>query len=693
MARQIKVVNPSTPPGDGSTPGGDLGPSSEFMREDLARSGLEPKDLNVQPRPIFDGVGIPAYDIIYPQPGMYRTRYESGAPKYKGPAGRTEIYFRLEHWPIMQRQKTPLIIAEGEKKLECWVKYTGVPGMAVGGAYGFRASDTETLGLLPDLEFMIKRLAHVGVILILDGDIVGNRDIASAARWFAACCAKLGAKCRVIQLPEASDGGERVGLDDWIVSTGLKGARLVEALMRLPTIDVAELPEPKRVAIERLKLDAEKREDGSWVVKPTVDNAVALVKDVIGHRIATDQFLGEVIDNRPYKDVDDGKTRQRAERLIGAPFKPELIVTARRILMEDTQTNVVADWLRALRWDGRKRVGTVFRDLFGAKKQDKNYLHDAGVAFFCGAVKRAVAPGSHVEQMLILQGRQGIGKTRALDAVAGEFAGRKLLATMRLGSEENELFRVIEESWIVSFDELAGHSKRDDEYLKNLLSQDEHIRNAKYLEKPKRHLRHCVFAATTNAETPLRDPTGNRRYLVVQCDTIDVDGIAAARDQLFAEAFALVEQGVEFWRIRGAEVEQEKARNRHPWEEAIATYLSTAELPEVVRVVDGGPPTRHRFTSAFAVAAAVRASHSGDTAPVERSAMIAGRITSMLGWERAQVRRGAIEWGQIDPAGVFPSVPDGRGGNHVPVPERAWVLLSPAVTTSRSGAVPSKKTK
>lgn len=680
VSRKPKLVNPTTPTsGEGSPSGGDLGPSSDFMARDLARSGLEPKDLNVQPLPVHDGNGIPAYRIIYPQPGMYRDRFDGGDRKYKGPSGRSEIYFRQEHWSALQTQKFPLVVVEGEKKLECLIKFAHLVGVAIGGANNFRNSDCATLELLPDLDFLIRRLARYGVLLILDGDIADKREVAQAARWFAACCAKLGAACRIVQLPKAEGEGERLGLDDWIMRTGLRGAKLRNAIDELPSLEVSELPEPRRVAIERLDLDVTVDEEGRVKVRQTVENAVALVRDTIGERVATDALFGEVLDARPWVDNDRSRTRMLVEQLIGHSWPRELHAEACAIVMEDKTTNFVADWIKGLKWDRKKRLATLFVDHFGAGggEQSPAYLADTARAFMCGAVKRMLQPGCHVEHMIILQGAQGIGKTRALQVLAGEFQDRRLLSTQSLGGKEDELLRVIEGSWFVSFDELAGHSKRDDAHLKNLLSQSEHVRNVKYLEKPRRHYRHCVFVATTNEDNPLRDMTGNRRYLVVKCGQIDVDALARIREQLIAEARDLVEKGDQFWVVRDAEEEQEKARARHPWEEVVANYLSSAELPKIQFVRKSGDTRMCRFTTAFAVAHALRAASTGDALPVERAAMIAGRIVSRLGWVRRQFRRNSIEWGQVDTATLFPAVPDGRGGNNVIVPERVWLLVSP----------------
>jgi predicted P-loop ATPase len=106
--------------------------------------------------------------------------------------------------------------------------------------------------------------------------------------------------------------------------------------------------------------------------------------------------------------------------------------------------------------------------------------------------------------------------------------------------------------------------------------------------------RRCIFVATTNEDTYLRDTTGNRRFWPVRVGVIDLDGVTKDQDQLWAEA-AAVEAGGEplviperLWPDVAAK--QEARMELDPWEDTLA--------PELARLIRLGKQIEGCFTKA-----------------------------------------------------------------------------------------------
>ena len=72
------------------------------------------------------------------------------------------------------------------------------------------------------------------------------------------------------------------------------------------------------------------------------------------------------------------------------------------------------------------------------------------------------------------------------------------------------------------------------------------------LRKP----RSCVFVGSTNEQTYLKVSTGGRRSWPAKCGEIDIDTLAADREQLFAGAVRFYDGGLRWWLDRNFEREQ-----------------------------------------------------------------------------------------------------------------------------------------
>jgi putative DNA primase/helicase len=176
--------------------------------------------------------------------------------------------------------------------------------------------------------------------------------------------------------------------------------------------------------------------------------------------------------------------------------------------------------------------------------------------------------------MLILEGKQGIGKSSALAALAGE--GFFCDGLIDFGNKD--ACQNIQGVWIYELAELDALLRGDSASTKAFLTRAADKFRAPYARSPQTVPRSVVFCGTINHGSYLKDQTGNRRFWVVRCeDTINVDGIRAVREQLWAEARALYERR-EPWHLTAEE--EALMRDQHadrlesePWEERIAEWV------------------------------------------------------------------------------------------------------------------------
>lgn len=232
----------------------------------------------------------------------------------------------------------------------------------------------------------------------------------------------------------------------------------------------------------------------------------------------------------------------------------------------------VRDWLEGLVWDGVNRIDTWLHRYAGAANTD--YSTNAGRMWLIGAVSRVMEPGCKVDQCLILEGRQGTGKSSALRILAGDGNFLDTMPDMR----NKDAAMALRGKWIVEFSELTSLTRHDAETAKQFLTVCSDIYRPPYGRASVTIPRQCVFAGTTNDDEYLQDSTGNRRFLPVACGRFDLEALAADRDQIWAEAVTRYNEG-ERWYVttiadsQALEVEQVRRAAVDPWQEVVDDYV------------------------------------------------------------------------------------------------------------------------
>lgn len=240
----------------------------------------------------------------------------------------------------------------------------------------------------------------------------------------------------------------------------------------------------------------------------------------------------------------------------------------------ESRYHPVRDYLDGLVWDKRERLADWLTDYLGVKRSE--YAMLAGRLFLIGMVARIYEPGCPMRFMPILEGAQFRGKSSAARILGGEWFGD---TTLDLNNKDT--YQLVQGRWLYEIGELDAFNRTEATRVKAFVSSQVDRFRAPYERAPRDWPRQTVFIGTTNQDEYFKDATGNTRYWplrVEEVEQINLDGLAAARDQLFAEAVALYRRA-ERWhptreeQQRLFEPEQAEREIGDPWQSLIAKWL------------------------------------------------------------------------------------------------------------------------
>lgn len=262
-----------------------------------------------------------------------------------------------------------------------------------------------------------------------------------------------------------------------------------------------------------------------------------------------------VSEPEPVKNVDFCGIRNYIEIIYGIQGSNK-IDDAMELEFERNRYHPVRDYFRNLEWDGVERLETVLIDYFGA--EDNIYTRSAFVKMMVGAVARVFTPGCKFDLVLTLVSRtQGTGKSSFLKALGGPWFSDTFMTV-----QGKDSFEQLQGAWIIEMAELSGLRKADIESIKHFISKQSDSFRPAYARTSETFHRQCVFVATTNETSFLRDPSGNRRFMPVDVhdvklsDNLKLIGLINSQemiDQLWAEAFQRWKKGEDLYLSKEAE--------------------------------------------------------------------------------------------------------------------------------------------
>ena len=311
--------------------------------------------------------------------------------------------------------------------------------------------------------------------------------------------------------------------------------------------------------------------DGSLV--PCLQNAVHILEteqEWVG-RLKLDEFAQVILfDGKPVEDVDASEINLSIGRSHGgAQFKTPIICEALAVAAHRHATHPVRDYLSGLAWDKTPRLDTWLSDAFDCSQTE--YTRAVGANTIISAVARIMRPGCQVDTMLILEGNQGIGKSKALRNLFG--LGWYTETTEKPGTKD--FYQALRGKWCLELAELDSLRGADISRVKQVLSATSDNYRPSYGRFSRDFPRSNIFIGTTNEDHYLADPSGARRFWPVLCGGVNGDYIARMRDQIWAEGMARFLAG-ETWYVvpqADAKAEQDARYDADVWEEPVRLWL------------------------------------------------------------------------------------------------------------------------
>lgn len=332
-------------------------------------------------------------------------------------------------------------------------------------------------------------------------------------------------------------------------------------------------------------------------------------------------------------DIDTNQSEIWFIREYGLAPKSDSLNRAISVIANENQFHPVRDYLNGLQWDGVMRLSRWMSTYLGVALTDYSML--VAVKWMVGAVARIFEPGCKNDNVLILEGLQGIGKSQLLKVLA---VNPEWFSDTSFKLGDREAFLSIRGKWIIEMGELDSFNKAENTAAKLFFSgSEDHYRNP-YDRYPRTVKRQCVFAGTTNEEAYLRDPTGNRRYWPNKCAGVDLDGLREVLDQLWAEAVSEYRAGTVHYVLndeRPLFTEQQSVRvEQDVWEEEVASFFE-----------------KNNNVNEFSLGEIMRDALQLRLEQIKRpEQMRVSGILKRLGWHRRQVKRaGQVYWVYVRP--------------------------------------------
>ncbi len=214
-----------------------------------------------------------------------------------------------------------------------------------------------------------------------------------------------------------------------------------------------------------------------------------------------------------WTDTDDSKARNYIEKKYKI-HHVQKCKDAFNIVFKKREYHPILKLLDGIKWDFTERIDRFLIDI--GKCEDTPYIREVSRLIFAGGINRVYNKGCKFDEVPVLIGEQGCGKSTLVKwlAIQDEFF------TEITEVDGQKSMEVLQGAWICEIGELLALTKsREAEAVKSFISRQNDRYRQPYGERVLDHKRQCIFIGTTNKEQFLNDPTGSRRFYPVKVNT------------------------------------------------------------------------------------------------------------------------------------------------------------------------------
>lgn len=313
-----------------------------------------------------------------------------------------------------------------------------------------------------------------------------------------------------------------------------------------------------------------------------------------------------------------------------------------KLIASQHEYHPVNDYLRSLTWDGQDRV----LGLANSLGQTSAYVQLMLRKFLISAVVRPLEwnneeANTKVDTVLLLKGGQGKRKSTFFKALCREKEWFSDSLPSITHDAKDAKMHVLG-TWIIEQAEFEGYVARSSvEMMKGFITREKEKFRAPYGRGEMEAKRTSIFVGTTNSESFLNDPTGDRRFWVVEIPAekeIDIGWVRANQDQIWAQAVSMYMNGEVWWLVGDEEqlnnTNNTKFRRPEPLAEAVEEFVNS-------KPACAGLGANPKFVDDTGFTLAQLAKHALDRTLADVKPTEAVSITSILaklGWVKVKVK-------------------------------------------------------